>query len=180
MEIAIGIDDLVVVRGKRPVLHGLSCTVPRGSVTGLLGPSGSGKTTLMRCIVGVQKIQSGSVTVLGQPAGTAPLRHKVGYLTQAPSVYADLTVRENTRYFASLHGVSTRQSDQSIIDVGLRKAADQLVCAAVQARTARPRRTDRRPGPRAAKRPVAAVPRPRRGGHHAAGVQPRHGRGPPV
>jgi ABC-2 type transport system ATP-binding protein len=127
MEIAIGIDDLVVVRGKRPVLHGLSCTVPRGSVTGLLGPSGSGKTTLMRCIVGVQKIQSGSVTVLGQPAGTAPLRHKVGYLTQAPSVYADLTVRENTRYFASLHGVSTRQSDQSIIDVGLRKAADQLV-----------------------------------------------------
>jgi ABC-2 type transport system ATP-binding protein len=127
MEIAIGIDDLVVVRGKRPVLHGLSCTVPRGSVTGLLGPSGSGKTTLMRCIVGVQKIQSGSVTVLGQPAGTAPLRHKVGYLTQAPSVYADLTVRENARYFASLHGVSTRQSDQSIIDVGLRKAADQLV-----------------------------------------------------
>ena len=47
-------------------------------------------------------VESGSVTVLGQPAGTPSLRGSVGYLTQAPSVYADLTVRENARYFASL------------------------------------------------------------------------------
>ncbi|GAA1792008.1 ABC transporter ATP-binding protein [Planosporangium flavigriseum] len=127
MEIAIGVDDLVVLRGKRPVLHGLSCTVPRGSVTGLLGPSGSGKTTLIRCVVGVQKIKSGSVTVLGQPAGSPALRHRVGYVTQAPSVYADLTVRENARYFASLYGIGHRQADQAIIDVGLKQAADQLV-----------------------------------------------------
>jgi ABC-2 type transport system ATP-binding protein len=127
MESAIAIDDLVVMRGKRPVLHGLSCTVQRGSVTGLLGPSGSGKTTLMRCVVGVQKIKSGTVTVLGHPAGSPPLRHKIGYLTQAPSVYADLTVRENARYFASLYGIGARQADQSITDVGLKGAADQLV-----------------------------------------------------
>jgi ABC-2 type transport system ATP-binding protein len=127
MENAITVDDLVVTRGKRPVLHGLTCTVARGSVTGLLGPSGSGKTTLMRCVVGVQKIKSGGVTVLGQPAGAPPLRHQVGYVTQAPSVYADLTVRENARYFASLYGIGGRQADQSIIDVGLKGAADQLV-----------------------------------------------------
>jgi ABC-2 type transport system ATP-binding protein len=127
MENAIAIDDLVVVRGKRPVLHALSCTVPRGSVTGLLGPSGSGKTTLMRCVVGVQKIKSGSVTVLGEPAGAAALRDKVGYVTQAPSVYADLTVRENARYFAALYGISPRQADRAVTDVGLRDAADQLV-----------------------------------------------------
>jgi ABC-2 type transport system ATP-binding protein len=127
MGIAIAIDDLVVTRGKRPVLHGLTVAIARGTVTGLLGPSGSGKTTLMRCVVGVQKIQSGTVTVLGQPAGSAPLRGKVGYLTQTPSVYADLTVRENARYFASLYGIGARQADQSLTDVGLSDAADQLV-----------------------------------------------------
>jgi ABC-2 type transport system ATP-binding protein len=127
MNNAIAIDDLVVTRGKKPVLHNLSCNVPRGSVTGLLGPSGSGKTTLMRCVVGVQKIESGTVTVLGMPAGSPPLRRSVGYLTQDPSVYADLTVRENARYFASLYGIGPRQADQSIFDVGLGDAADQLV-----------------------------------------------------
>src|SRR5690606_14688643 len=91
---AIEVRDLVVRRGKREVLHGLTCTVPAGSVTGLLGPSGSGKTTLMRAIVGVQKVASGTVRVLGAPAGSAELRARVGYLTQAPSIYADLTVRE--------------------------------------------------------------------------------------
>ena len=112
METAIEVSDLVVQRGKREVLHGLSCAIPRGSVTGLLGPSGSGKTTLMRAIVGVQRVKSGTVTVLGQPAGAPTLRHRVGYLTQAPSVYADLTVRENAHYFASLYkGVTTADAD---------------------------------------------------------------------
>ncbi len=57
---AIEVTNLVVERGKRVVLHGLSCAIPRGSVTGLLGPSGSGKTTLMRAIVGVQIVKSGT------------------------------------------------------------------------------------------------------------------------
>jgi ABC-2 type transport system ATP-binding protein len=127
MNSVITVDNLVVIRGGRPVLHGLSCQVPRGSVTGLLGPSGGGKTTLMRCAVGVQKIKSGTVTVLGEPAGSPGLRRRVGYLTQAPSVYADLTVRENARYFASIYGLSAKQADQSIADVGLQDAAGQLV-----------------------------------------------------
>jgi ABC-2 type transport system ATP-binding protein len=128
METAIEVDNLVVVRGKQEVLHGLSCTIPRGSVTGLLGPSGSGKTTLMRAIVGVQIVKSGTVTVLGQPAGTRNLRSRIGYLTQSPSVYADLTVRENARYFASLYrGVGNADADAVITDVGLAGAANQLV-----------------------------------------------------
>src|SRR3954462_4748806 len=105
MTSAVEVADLVVERGKRRVLHGLSCTVPAGSVTGLLGPSGSGKTTLIRAIVGAQIVPSGSVTVLGLPAGSAALRRSVGYVTQAPSVYADLSVRENVRYFAALYGL---------------------------------------------------------------------------
>ncbi len=127
MEYAVEVDDLVVERGRRPVLHGISCSVPRGSVVGLLGPSGSGKTTLLRCVVGVQKIRSGTVTVLGRPAGTASLRRTVGYLTQAPSVYADLTVRENARYFAALHGLPAVEADAAVADVGLSAAAGQLV-----------------------------------------------------
>src|SRR3954471_1480914 len=127
MENAIDVTDLVVMRGRRTVLHGLTTSIRSGSVTGLLGPSGSGKTTLLRCIVGVQRIASGTVTVLGQPAGCPPLRRRVGYLTQAPSVYADLTVRENARYFAALYGIGASQADRAIADVGLAAAANQLV-----------------------------------------------------
>ncbi|MGB2569573.1 ABC transporter ATP-binding protein [Micromonospora citrea] len=127
MDDAIAVRDLVVDRGRRRVLDGISCTVPRGTVTGLLGPSGSGKTTLMRAVVGVQTIAAGTVTVLGVPAGTAQLRHRVGYLTQAPSVYADLTVRENARYFAALHGRRAADADRAVADVGLAGAATQLV-----------------------------------------------------
>ncbi|MER7460448.1 ABC transporter ATP-binding protein [Micromonospora sp. NPDC126480] len=127
MEDAVAVRDLVVDRGGRRVLHGISATVPRGSVTGLLGPSGSGKTTLMRALVGVQVLTSGTVTVLGRPAGAPELRHRVGYLTQAPSVYADLTVRENARYFARLHGRGHADADRAIADVGLAEAATQLV-----------------------------------------------------
>jgi ABC-2 type transport system ATP-binding protein len=127
METAVEVRDLVVERGKRRVLHGISCSVPAGSVVGLLGPSGSGKTTMIRAIVGVQIVKSGTVTVLGQPAGTAALRRTVGYVTQAPSVYADLSVRENARYFAALYGLGAADADRAIADVGLADAAGQLV-----------------------------------------------------
>ena len=128
MDVAIEVRDLVVVRGHKEVLHGIGTSVATGGVTGLLGPSGSGKTTLMRAIVGVQKVRSGTVTVLGQPAGSAALRSRIGYLTQAPSVYADMTVRENVRYFASLYkGVTRADADRAIADVGLSDAANQMV-----------------------------------------------------
>jgi ABC-2 type transport system ATP-binding protein len=126
-EAALVVDRLVVHRGGQPVLRGVSFSVVRGAVTGLLGPSGCGKTTLMRCIVGVQKVRSGSVTVLGAPAGTARLRRSVGYQTQAPSVYADLSVRDNARYFAAVYGVGRAAADRALADVGLTDHAGQLV-----------------------------------------------------
>ena len=89
-----------VVRGGKPAVADVTLRVRRGTVTGLLGPSGSGKTTLMRSIVGVQVVAAGRVIVLGSPAGSRSLRRRVGYVTQAPSVYADLSVRENLAYFA--------------------------------------------------------------------------------
>jgi ABC-2 type transport system ATP-binding protein len=127
MDEAIRIRGLVVDRGGRRVLPGIDCAVRPGQVTGLLGPSGGGKTTLMRCVVGVQKITSGEVTVLGLPAGSAPLRRRIGYVTQAPSVYRDLTARGNAHYFAAMQGVSPAAGDAALADVGLSGAADQLV-----------------------------------------------------
>jgi ABC-2 type transport system ATP-binding protein len=125
-EAAINIRGLEVRRGAKLILPGVSLQVPRGTVTGLLGPSGSGKTTLMRAIVGVQIVQSGSLTVLGQPAGTPSLRRRVAYVTQAPSIYADLTVEENLRYFARIVAAPRQRIDEVIRRVGLTSQSKQV------------------------------------------------------
>ena len=117
MSDAITVTDLVVRRGKAIVLKSLTCRAAAGRITGLLGPSGSGKTTLIRAIVGVQVVRSGTVTVLGEPAGSRLLRDRIGYVSQAPSIYPDLTVLENARYFAAIagtdHAAARAQSSRS-------------------------------------------------------------------
>ena len=125
--VAIRVDGLNVVRGGTLVLPGVSLDVAHGRVTGLLGPSGSGKTTLMRAIVGVQVVASGTVEVLGLAAGAADLRRRVGYVTQAPSVYSDLSVRENLQYFADVLGVGAENVAAAIATVDLEEHAGQLV-----------------------------------------------------
>ena len=124
---AIDVRGLRVVRGGREVLCGISLDVATGTVTGLLGPSGSGKTTLMRALVGVQQAVSGEVSVLGAAAGSPSLRSRVGYMTQSPSVYADLTVRENLRYFAGVLGAAPERVDAAIETVSLGDHAGQTV-----------------------------------------------------
>src|SRR3712207_1341464 len=124
---AVTITDLVVDRGPRRVLPGLSCTVPAGRVTGLLGPSGSGKSTLLRAVVGVQEIRSRRVTVLGAPAGSPALRARVGHVTQALGVSGDLAAREPARSFAPRSSRGPRAADAALADVGLRDGAGQLV-----------------------------------------------------
>jgi ABC-2 type transport system ATP-binding protein len=118
-EAAVVVDGLRVERGGRPVLGHLDLSIPAGIVTGLLGPSGAGKSTLMRAIVGVQAVRSGTVTVLGSPAGSAALRRRVGYVTQAPSVYEDLTVEQNLQYFARLAGVGRGRVGEVLAQVDL-------------------------------------------------------------
>jgi ABC-2 type transport system ATP-binding protein len=124
---AITVADLRVVRGDAVVLPGLSCEVQAGSVTGLLGPSGSGKSTLLRAIVGVQKVASGTVEVLGQPAGSAGLRSRLGYMTQAPSVYGDLTVGENLVFFARVLDVPRSAVDGVLADVSMEEFRGRVV-----------------------------------------------------
>jgi ABC-2 type transport system ATP-binding protein len=118
-EPAIDIENLRVVRGKRVALDNVSVQIARGTITGLLGPSGCGKTTLMRCIVGTQIIDEGTVAVLGRPAGSADLRHRVGYVTQDPTIYNDLRIVDNVRYFSALYGTDSQAADEAITAVGL-------------------------------------------------------------
>ncbi len=121
------VDHLVVHRGTVEVLRGVSCTLPRGSITGLLGPSGCGKTTLMRTIVGVQHRTSGTVTVLGLSAGDKELRRRMAYTSQSVSVYRDVTVRDNVRYFARLVGEGRAAVDEAIERVELTDFAARRV-----------------------------------------------------
>ena len=124
---AVVVDDLQVIRGSREVLPGISLSVPRGQVVGLLGPSGGGKTTLLRAIVGVQVVAGGTVTVLGERAGSPGLRSRVGYLTQDASVYGDLTVRANLSYFAKLVGAPRDAVERTIEAVDLTSDSDSRV-----------------------------------------------------
>ncbi len=124
---AIVADRLDVVRGANHVLRSISLTVRSGTVTGLLGPSGCGKTTLMRSIVGAQIVSGGEVTVLGLPAGSPQLRSEIGYVTQAPSVYLDLTVDENLAYFAKIVGVGRERVSETLNKVGLEAYGDRFV-----------------------------------------------------
>ncbi len=123
----VTVTDLQVVRGGNEVLRGMSFDVRPGEVAGLLGPSGCGKTTLMRAIVGVQRITAGSVTVFGEPAGAKVLRSRIGYVTQAPSVYDDLTVTENLLFFASVLGVGKERVAACIDLVDLADHRDRVV-----------------------------------------------------
>lgn len=123
---SVEVTGLTVRRGRRTVLDDVELQIPRGAITGLLGPSGCGKTTLMRSIVGTQTVHGGTVTVLGSPAGSKNLRNKVAYVTQAPSVYRDLTVRENVQYFGALYGRSGAAIASAIDSVGLTSHASSL------------------------------------------------------
>ena len=123
----IDVRDLVVRRGRVLALDGVGFATRPGAVTGLLGPSGCGKSTLMRAVVGVQVVTSGTVEVLGLPAGDRRLRDRVGYVTQASSVYDDLTVAENLQFFARVLGVPGGEVDRCIDAVDLRPARDQVV-----------------------------------------------------
>jgi len=206
-EPAIRVDGLRVVRGGRTVLPGLTLAVPRGQLIGLLGPSGCGKTTLMRCVVGVQQVAGGTVEVLGEPAGSVGLRRRVGYLTQDASVYLDLTITENLRYFAAVVGVPRQGVDAEVLRVlglvdlvehaasragnlsGGELSRVSLAAALVgqpevlvldEPTVGRVGRADSRAGSGAAPRSVGDLPPARGGWRHPTGVQPCDGRGDPV
>ena len=124
---SVQVQQLQVQRGGQQVVRDLDFALVAGQVTGLLGPSGCGKTTLMRALMGVQRGVRGSITVLGEPAGSPTLRRRVGYVTQTPAVYADLTVRENLEYFAAVLSADRRRVAEVLEQVSLADRSGQLV-----------------------------------------------------
>lgn len=127
MHDAIIADNLTIIRGDKQILESLSFSLSSGKLIGLIGPSGSGKTTLIRTIVGAQHITSGTLTVLGSQAGSKVLRKEIGYVTQSPAVYGDLTVRQNLKYFATILGKGKTDVQRVIKQVDLEGQTDQVV-----------------------------------------------------
>ena len=123
---AIQCRRLNVKRGSNHILHDLDLDIPQGVIMGLLGPSGSGKTTLMRSIVGLQKIESGEISVLGRPAANKSLRDEIGYSTQSASVYSDLTCIQNIEFFAALYQKNEKSPAQILEEVDLTRNARQM------------------------------------------------------
>jgi ABC-2 type transport system ATP-binding protein len=126
VKIAVEVNDLTIAKEGVEILHGISLQIPQGKIVGLLGPSGSGKTTLMRTIAGLQRITSGSVSVLGVSAGDKSLREAISYSTQDASIYGDLTVDENLQFFASLYFENEYAIDEILKLVDLVKNRKQL------------------------------------------------------
>ena len=98
--------------GAVEALRGLDVAIRAGEIYGLLGPNGSGKTTFIRCVAGLLRPEKGTLTVLGQTPRAAVNSGRVGYMTQAPALYGELSVQENLRFFAALERVP--QAEQRI------------------------------------------------------------------
>lgn len=109
------------------MLRDVDLELPAGRIVGIIGPSGCGKSTLMRSIVGVQARVSGHIDVLGAEAGVASRHGDVGYVTQAPSVYDDVSIRQNLTYFGRLLGVDASEVERVLGAVRLADVADRRV-----------------------------------------------------
>ena len=101
---AVDVQSVTKTFGSLHALNGISLRVRRGEIYGLLGPNGAGKTTLIRAIVGLVAPTSGSVEVLGRRLPNLDVLRQVGYMTQLAALYPGLSVEENVKFFAAIHG----------------------------------------------------------------------------
>lgn len=129
MNNAVEFHGVSVRRGKNDVVHNVDLVIPSGQLVGLLGPSGAGKSSLMRSLVGVQAGVSGTITVLGSPAGSPALATRVAYDTQSASVFDDLTVRQNLEFARAMLGCDTSRIDEVLVQVNLTDYAGRRVDA---------------------------------------------------
>jgi ABC-2 type transport system ATP-binding protein len=112
---AIVINDLGFRYGKLKVINDLSLEIPSGTSFGLLGPNGSGKTTLIKLLVGLLKPGSGDIHCLGQHPTSSNAKMR-GYMPQLPSLYTELTVRNNIDFFARIYGLRNKKEREVRVD----------------------------------------------------------------
>jgi ABC-2 type transport system ATP-binding protein len=116
LEETVRVAGLTKAFGSIRALDGVSLSVGAGEIYGLLGPNGAGKTTLIRSLVGLVNADAGTVTVLGRRLPDRGVLAEVGYMPQTPALYADLTVEENVRFFASVHDLDRNAGARSAVD----------------------------------------------------------------
>lgn len=102
MGIAVQVEQVGKSYGKKTVLQDVSLQMRQGQIYGLIGPSGAGKTTLVKMLVGMERVDTGAVNVLGQAMPNLKLLQDIGYMAQSDALYAELTGEENLKFFASL------------------------------------------------------------------------------
>lgn len=127
----IEVRDLHKAFGTVKAVDGISFTAEDGKITGLLGPNGAGKTTALRMLYTLMKPDHGHVLVdaLDAQTETVEVRRRLGVLPDSRGLYKRLTARENIRYFADLHGLDARVSDERsnalIAALGMHDIADR-------------------------------------------------------
>jgi ABC-2 type transport system ATP-binding protein len=115
MTATVEVSDVRKRFGAIEALAGITMHVGEGEIYGLLGPNGAGKTTLIRSIVGLVRVDGGEVRVLGTPMPDRATLERIGYMTQAAALYADLTAEENARFFASVQGTGDRRNVEAAL-----------------------------------------------------------------
>jgi ABC-2 type transport system ATP-binding protein len=107
MNSVINIENLKRSYGNIVAVNGVSYSVEKGEMFGLVGPDGAGKTTTIRMLTGLLNPDSGNAEVLGYDLKTQKnkIKDEIGYLSQRFSLYGDLTINENIEFFADIHGV---------------------------------------------------------------------------
>ena len=116
IELAIKVENLTKRFGKLVAVNNASVTIPKGEIFGLLGPNGAGKTTLIHSILGVYKIDSGKIHVLGFeiPKKKTEARKRIGFMPQELAIYNDLTVKDNILFYGRIYGLPDNQIKKRI------------------------------------------------------------------
>lgn len=113
---ALDIRELSFAYGRKPALDGISFTVPAGRFTALLGPNGAGKSTLFALLTRLYEARQGSIRILGRDLSREPslALARMGVVFQQPTLDLDLSVAQNLRYFAALHGIGRAEAESRI------------------------------------------------------------------
>jgi ABC-2 type transport system ATP-binding protein len=134
-EVVIKTEKLTKRFGDFTAVDEITFEVFKGEIFGFLGANGAGKTTAMRMLIGLSKPTSGKASVAGFDVykQTENVKKNIGYMSQKFSLYEDLTVLENIRFYAGIYGLSDREiklkSDQLVAELGLEKQAKELVAS---------------------------------------------------
>jgi heme exporter protein A len=126
---AVALEGIGRAYGERVALRDVTLTLPPGATVAVFGANGAGKTTLLRILATLLRPHAGRAAVLGSalPEQGWRVRGRVGLLAHEPLLYRDLTVRENLRFHARLHGVAQARIGDLLEIVGLAQRADDPV-----------------------------------------------------